>query len=504
MSWQRAILLIVAGAASALSLPPIGFWWVWGATLWFPLNGVIQARSMVHAGCVGLCFGFGYFVAAYHWIGFAFLVDADAYLWMMPFAVGGLSLFMALYWAIAMGLAWRVTVLPGFMTVPATLATAEWLRGHLFTGFPWAAPGLASDGMGAVLQLASVVGMPGLTLLVLIWAALPFALWQSRGESRTAIVFAVWLLALPAAFLWGGQRLSQPVAEVNAGPMVRLVQPNVSQDEKWRGDNAAPMFSGLLTLSASASETPPALVIWPEASVPFLLDEEPEALALIASVIGPTQTLLAGSLRRESGAPGEEPYYTSVLAIDGDGRVFDRYDKWRLVPGGEYLPLEWLLAPLGFRKVVNLPESLSAGAGPRSIEIPGFGQAGILICYEAIFPHDLVVKPRPRFIVSVTNDGWFGQSVGPYQHLAQVRMRAVEQGLPIARAANTGISAMIDSNGRFTARTELGTRAGINAVLPAALPPTIYGRMGDWMMVLVLAAWIFSGVLARCPVTHPA
>ena len=339
---------------------------------------------------------------------------------------------------------------------------------------------------------------------LLFWAALPFALWQSRGESRTAIVFVAWLLLLPLSFLWGGQRLSQSVANEKAGPVVRLVQPNVSQDEKWRGDNAEAMLSGLLMLSVSSSEKQPALVIWPEASVPFLLDEEPEALSRIAEVIGPAQTLLAGSLRRGPSAAGAEPYYTSVLAIDGDGRVGGRYDKWRLVPGGEYLPLEWLLTPLGFRKVANLPESLSAGPGPRSLDLPGLGLAGMLICYEAIFPHELVATPRPQFIVNVTNDGWFGQSVGPYQHLAQVRLRAVEQGLPIARAANTGISAMIDPLGRFTARTELGTRAGINAVLPAALPPTIYAQVGDWMMVLVLAAWIFSGVLARRPVTHPA
>jgi apolipoprotein N-acyltransferase len=487
------ILHLLCGVLLALALPPLALLWlgVVGLIGLQFLNADLHRLSPASVFLRGLGFGLGYFGFALHWIGFAFLVDADAYLWMMPFAVGGLALFMALFWAVAFLFAARLIRfgLVAWVALPSTLGTAEFLRGYLFTGFPWAAPGLVADGMGPVLQVASVIGMPGLSVMVLLWGMAIAAVLQKR-------LLAILVLAtLPAVFFWGQWRLT--TAETTAsGPLIRLVQPNISQSDKWRDENTAEIFADLLELSSQKTAEVPKVVIWPESAVSFLLDENAEALSRIADVLEHGQVLLAGSLRRSETTVGGENYFTSIHMIDDQGVVQESYDKWRLVPGGEYLPFAWALEPLGFRKVVDLPESFTPGEGPRSIDVPGVGLAGMLICYEAIFPHDLVdAKNRPRWIVNVTNDGWFGKSVGPYQHLAQVRMRAVEQGLPIARAANTGISALIDPWGRITASADLETRGMVDVRLPAALEPTVFARWG-----LLIFCAIFMLALA-CIVT---
>jgi apolipoprotein N-acyltransferase len=438
----------------------------------------------------------GYFVFALHWIGFAFLVDAKDYLWMMPFAVGGLAAAMAVYWGLGFVLVeallhrgWQ-----RWLVWPCVIAVMEALRGVLFTGFPWAAPGLIADGLGAVLQLASLVGMQGLTLLVLLWGMLPGLLFLSWRQKQVPVILpALVLLSGLAAWGWGEVRLANHPLDNASGPVIRLVQPNIAQDDKWQNSNGRAILDQLLALSVEA-ESPlgkPQIIIWPESAVPFLLDEEPTALAAIAANLTGDQKLLTGTLRRDV-IDGDERYYTSILGIDRTGAVFSRYDKWRLVPGGEYLPLSWLLEPLGFRKVVALPESFTPGVGPQVVDVPGVGPAAMLVCYEAIFPDHIVpVNKRPRWIVNVTNDGWFGRSIGPYQHLAQVRMRAVEQGLPVARAANTGVSAMIDPLGRITASTSLLQRGKIDARLPSALEPTLYSRAGIVPACLLLLFCLF-------------
>ena len=478
----------LCGLALALALPPHAFLWSAAAglvCLLFLNRDFSHLRPLQLFGR-GVAFGLGYFCFALHWIGYAFFVDADAFLWMMPFAVGGLSLFMALYWGVAFVAAGQLSKygLPTWLALPFTLGVVEWLRGYLFTGFPWAAPGLIADGMGSVLQMASVVGMPGLTVLILLWGMSLGAVLQRRPLAILVLV------TLPAVLIWGHWRLSSVTPEISQGPTIRLAQPNISQNDKWRSENSERIFEDLLTMSASASLEKPSVVIWPESAVSFLLDESEVALSRIADVLEPQQTLLAGSLRRSLDASKHQNYFTSIHMIDDQGRVQQSYDKWRLVPGGEYLPFAWALEPLGFRKVVDLPESFTAGIGPRSIDVPGVGLAGMLICYEAIFPHRLVdEQQRPRWIVNVTNDGWFGLSVGPHQHLAQVRMRAVEKGLPIARAANTGISAVIDPWGRYLGKTELETVAVLDARLPPAIAAPFFARWG------VMPFWIFAGIV---------
>jgi apolipoprotein N-acyltransferase len=475
------LLVFAAGAVFSLALPPIGWWPVIFVSL--PLVLAVWRKSpatLRAAASIGFCFGFGYFVSAFHWIGFAFLVDAETYLWMMPFAVGGLAAFMAFYWALAFAASHLLKLrgIPVIASLPLAIAVAEVARGYFFTGFPWAAPGLMADGMGGVLQLARLMGMPGLTYWVILWGLLPYLLWRSKPFfSPRNILPGLFLLLLPAGWLWGNWRLSVLHHDAVPGVSLLVVQPNVSQDDKWRSDNAAVMFHQLIAMSSGADATH---IVWPESAVPFLIDESTEGLARIAGALQPGQTLITGAIRREKGTtPESDRFFTSILEINEEGGVEETYDKWRLVPGGEFLPLAWLLEPLGFRKVVNLPESFTAGSGPASFDLGRAGRAGLLVCYEAIFPDRLLEdERRPQWLINVTNDGWFGHSVGPYQHLAQARMRAVEQNLPVVRAANTGISAIIDGAGRYVARSELGVETALTGFLPQAGAKTLFGALG--------------------------
>lgn len=493
--WKRLGLAAVLGSVAALSMPPLDWWPLLFVTipLFLALLEGLPKASYAAAFGLGWAMGFGYFAVAFHWIGYAFLVDAETYLWMMPFMVGGLAAGMAVYWGLAAVavnlLGWRgLSLVLGFAAV---LAVMENLRGRLFTGFPWAAPGLAIDGMGALAQGASFLGMTGFTLLLVLWAGLPLALLR---RDRPAVA-AVLLLLLPALYGYGAWRLPQAATELVPGVALRIVQPNISQEDKWRSDNMRTIFDKYLSMSAAASSIHPqgiasiTHVIWPESAVPFLIDQSEVAKRELAKLLAGKSSLITGAIRRDDGnigPDGEAAVHNSIITFDGMANVVTRYDKWRLVPGGEFLPFEWLLEPLGFRRVVTVPGSFVAGPGPMSLAVPGLPLAGMLVCYEAIFPHDLVdSKQRPGWLLNVTNDGWFGASTGPYQHLAQARLRAIEQGLPLVRAANTGISVVYDPYGRVLQALPLGVEGVIDSGLPVALALTVYGRMGDYVLLLL-------------------
>jgi apolipoprotein N-acyltransferase len=492
--WRRAFAALVAGLMAALAMPPLDLWPVLFAAVpvvLLLLEG-LAPRAAGSAFLTGWLFGLGYFIAALHWIGAAFFVDAARYLWMMPFAVGGLAAAVAVYWGLAAAavnlFGWRgLRLVAGFA---AMLAGAEWLRGRLFSGFPWAAPGLAVDGMGAVAQTASLIGMTGLTLAIVLWAGLPLVLVGRRHRITAIGLLMLW----PLAWGYGQFRLASASDGDVEDVRLRLVQPNIGQDEKWREANARTIFDTLLALSRQ--ETAPGVggpthVIWPESAVPFLIDESPVAKAELRRLLDGKTVLMTGAIRRDltrlEPADGF-PVHNSIITFDGAAEVAARYDKWRLVPGGEFLPFAWALEPMGFRRVVTVPGNFTAGPGPVTLAIPRAPPATMLVCYEAIFPHDLVDSGnRPGWIVNVTNDGWFGRSTGPWQHVAQARLRAIEQGLPVVRVANTGISAVIDPYGRIRASLTLGERGILDAGLPEALPPTLYGRFGDASLALVFS-----------------
>jgi apolipoprotein N-acyltransferase len=489
LSTQKFVLVFLLGAASGLAMPSFDLWFLLIGSI--PLFLIVLQKS-AQPFWTGWCFGFGYFLVALHWIAYAFFVDADAYFWMMPFAVGGLCAAAAVYWGAA-AFAAQFLKRKGvhvWLAFPATLGFAELLRGILLTGFPWAVPGLAIDGMGGVAQGASLIGMNGMTFLVLLWAAAPCAYLQ--GAKKTSVVI---LLTLPLLWLWGNWRVAQNPTQFVEGVGIRLVQPNISQSDKWRGDNARKIYDQLLSLSSDPSNIKVTHIIWPESAVPFLLDESQQGLAELQPILQGGKILITGGVRRSA---DHTKYYTGVQVYDETATKIGQHDKSHLVPGGEYLPLAWLLEPLGFRKVVNVPESFTEGQGPKAIAIPHTGFAILQVCYEAIFPWlSHLPNTRPDWIINVTNDGWFGDSVGPYQHLAQLRLRAIEQGLPVARAANTGISAIIDPFGIYIEKTNLGVLDTRDSRLPRSTQPTVYVMAGEFLPVALGLALLLWGWKSR-------
>jgi apolipoprotein N-acyltransferase len=421
---------------------------------------------------------------------------------------------MALYWGAAVALAalfWPRGI-RRILFLASLLALSEWLRGRLFTGFPWNALGYAAEAFDGLSQIAAYIGIWGLTFLVILWASLPALLADSDLSRSGKLAAQCLMLSAFALWLTGTLRLDTAETRVTPGISMRIVQPSISQSDKWRTENAANIFDDLINLSIepiagrSAGAISSTHIVWPESSVPFLIDENPEALAAIGQALPDSAVLLMGSLRRAASdnRPKHEAHvYNSLLAIDGLGRIRAVYDKWHLVPYGEYLPLANWLEPLGLRRIVTVPGNFDRGLGTRTLAVsntPGFSP---LICYEAIFPLAVAeTGRRPEWLLNITNDGWFGLTSGPYQHLAQARFRSIEEGLPLIRAANTGISAVIDAYGRVLDYLPLAKRGTIDTRLPAAIPPPPYARFGDlafFLMLTLSAATVLFPSRARRP-----
>jgi apolipoprotein N-acyltransferase len=517
--WRRRLAALVAGVGSVLALAPFFFWpilWVTLPALVWLLDGAIvhaepagrwYRRPVVAAAAVGWWFGFGYFLAGLFWIGEAFLVEGGRFALLMPLAVLAMPAGLALFYAGATALAsaaWR----PGGARVLAlalALSAMEWLRGHVFSGFPWNVLGYALTYPAALMQSAAVFGIYGLTLFAVLIFALPPVLWSDAADQFTRrLALAVAVLPLLVAAVAGHARLAAAPTTV-AGVKIRVVQPSIPQREKWRRENQQRIFlehldlsrrdpSGKLDSLAGVTH-----VVWPEAAMPFLPLDVPEALAAITELLPDDTVLISGALRAEP-APPESPrirYFYNSLLVFGRAGLLTSYDKIRLVPFGEFLPLQRMLEAIGLRALTNTFGSFELGTTPRPLlPIPGLPLALPLICYEAIFPAAIVQgAQRPGVMVNVTNDGWFGNTTGPRQHLHQARVRAVEEGIPLIRAANNGISAAFDPYGRVLGRIEMDVRGVMDVALPAALTPPPYARFGD---AIFLTVWLLAmGILGR-------
>ncbi|BCP55874.1 apolipoprotein N-acyltransferase [Kaistia sp. 32K] len=511
--WSRLATAFGAGALSALALPPLGWFpvlwltlpvFVWlldGATS--PPGASLLARA--RPGFVtGWSFGFGYFVGGLWWIGAAFLVDAAEFAWLMPLAVLALPAGLALFWGAGAAVA-RLYWPPGWRRVvllAVWLSLAEYLRGHLLTGFPWNAFGYTLMPVPLMMQVASLVGVWGVTLLAFLVFAAPVLLFGRDGGERTADRWAfVVLAALFVADLgYGAWRLASADATMVPGVRLRLVQPMIAQDEKWASGRDDEILGRYLSLSAKGMQDgqPPPFthLIWPETAFPFLLAEKPNALATIGALLPEGTTLITGAARAEAvlGEEVEPRVFNSLQVIDSAGVIRDSYDKVHLVPFGEYLPFEGLFRRIGLRQMVALPGGFDAGSRAATIAVPGAPAFGPLICYEIIFPGAAIdPQNRPGWLVNVTNDAWFGDTPGPWQHLHQATIRAVEEGLPVARAANSGISAVINPYGNLIADLGIGSFGVLDAPLPSALPATIYSTYRDHLyFALIILAWVVS------------
>lgn len=492
--WQRRAIALAAGAFCALALPPFYLWPILFLSLpvliWL-LDGLYEVRgnsgklSFKAAFGTGWWFGLGYFMASLWWISAAFLVDGERFAWMIPFALVGMGAGLGLFTGLAVAIATRFWSDKSSRIMPFALAlsAAEILRGHILTGFPWNAIGYAISDNIYLLQSASVFGIYGLNLLVLFICAAPAVLADERGTRSRRPVLFVASLCLGAMFCFGIWRIEVAEKPELTNTDIRIIQPAIPQDQKWLPQNRDWVFNSYLSLTSSALGSQARLdaerlVIWPESSLPFLLQQTPEAFVAISSALNGTGNLAVGAIRQEI-SEGAPRYFNSIYLMNGQGVIQDAYDKVHLVPFGEYLPFEDLLSGIGLRKLVDAPGAFTAGHSRRLMTLPSGLSLLPLICYEAIFPGMAASEDgRPDFLLNVTNDAWFGDTPGPYQHLAQARMRAVEQGLPLVRAANTGVSALIDPHGVTLGQLPLMNRGVLDLPLTSSEDLTIFVQFG--------------------------
>ena len=517
--WRRRAIAFIAGAAGALALPPFSIFVLIAVPLTVAVWLIDGAQdrgsrrpfvaSLRAAFGAGWWMGFGYFLAGLWWVGSALLVEADKFAWALPLAVVALPAALAVFPGVGFALA-RLLWSPGPWRIFALafgLGVAEWARGLLFTGFPWNDLGMALGVNLALAQTASLVGLHGLTFLTIVIFAAPATLWRvsdSRFDPAPTIVAALALI-LMAAF--GELRLMAPASGTAPGVKLRLIQPNVGQDEASFGpENKQAILRRYLDLSERATSPDRSGIrdithlIWPESAFPFILSRDPQALSEIVDFLGSGATLITGAARREDG-DGPPRYFNSIEIVSRDGLSAQRYDKQHLVPFGEYVPFASLLQRAQITQMVEIPGGFEPGSGRRILHIPGLPDAMPLICYEAIFPIELgdllSGAGRPGWLLNVTDDAWFGLTPGPYQHFAQARLRAIELGLPLVRDANTGISAVLDGFGREIAVAPLGAEGVVDAELPAALAPTLQSRLGSVGATLIGLAFLAAALRGR-------
>jgi apolipoprotein N-acyltransferase len=497
------------GLLSALALPPVHA--VPVLLLAFPglLALAAAARTSRGAALLGFAWGWGHHLAGVYWVTHAILTDVETWWWLVPLAAPALAIPLALF-AVPPVLAARALPAgwPRVLGFAGAWVWSEMARGVLFTGFPWNLIGSVWAFAALPAQGAALVGVHGLSLATVLLACLPLL-----GRVRP---LAGGALAVAAAAALGAWRLSEPPPPSPATPAssirLVLVQGNVAQQVKWREDQRLAIFRRYLDMTAeavarAAADAPGRTVVavWPETASPLLLAQDPDARRLIAEALPPGGVLLAGTVRGEWGEDRVlREIFNSLVALDADGAVAALADKFHLVPFGEYMPLAGLIP---IRMVVGGMD-FSAGPGPTTLSVPGLPPFGALICYEVIFPGAVVPSPRPAWLLNITNDAWFGFSSGPWQHLAAARMRAAEEGLPLVRAAQTGVSAVFDAHGRRLALLPLGTTGTLDADLPSALPPTPFSRFGLLIPMMLsglclLASLVGSRLASRRVVPKP-
>ncbi len=529
---KLAFIAFLAGALSVLAMAPFFLWPIlfvtFPALIWTldavclregeaeePL--VTFRKRLRSAAIIGWAFGFGFFLASIYWIGYAFYVDAERYAALMPLAVASLPAGLALFYAAASTLAaamWQ----RGYARLAAfafAFFCADAARGYLLTGFPWNLFGEALAANTPHMQLAAYIGVYGLTLAALFIFAAPAALIAAPQArySRLWSPLAISVVALAGSYAFGVARIPE-TAGLADGVRVRIVQPNIAQREKWKPENRQWIFDRVLNLTKSGTggEDVSAFthVIWPESSVPFHFGFNrdiylSQARDILAAVIPSHTTFILGAERAEGLITVEKRYtfdavYNSLFVLGEGAQISTIYDKIHLVPFGEYVPFREVMATLGLHAFSHRLSGFEPGQKqPAPIRTPKAPDFLPLICYEIIFPGRVAnLRERPGWLVNVTNDAWFGDSTGPYQHLHQVRIRAVEEGLPVMRSANTGISAVIDPFGRVLAQLGLGETGVIDHGLPKAIPATFYEktRLPAFIFLLLFPLELYLIVVA--------
>lgn len=495
--WRR---LLVAGGCGLLAAAAFAPLWLlpllvpaFTGLCWL-LDGVARGRT---AFAVGWAFGAGHFFGGLYWVGIAMTVDFARFWWFMPVAVGGLAFGLALFIGGATWIAWRAAASGAarLLFLCAAWLVMEWLRSWVLTGFPWNQLGTVWAFAALPMQAASLVGVWGLSLATLLAAAAP-ALLGTAGAGRREALLTLglsWLL-LALLLLYGALRLAgapAPGEAVVPGVTLRLVQPSVEQSAKWEASLRTRHVQQLIDLTQGPGYERVTHVVWPETAVPYDLSHDAGLRSVLAQFVPPDGLLIAGAPRYEQG----EGAWNALYAIDAAGDVVAVYDKTHLVPFGEYVPFREILGALAIPVTQG---SFEAGPGLVSLPLPGLPSAAPLICYEIIFSGEVIAasEVRPGFLLNLTNDAWFGRSSGPFQHFAQARLRAVEEGLPLVRAANNGVSAIVDAYGRVLGALPLDAVGALDGPLPKSLnTTTLYADMGDLILVPLSIVPAILGVL---------
>ena len=488
--WRRRGAAVLLGAFGALAFAPVHA----VPAMLVSLVGVfwlIQGSSTRKAAFgIAWFWGFGQFAAGNFWIANSFLLDAAKFGWMIPPVIGGLAAFLALYPALVGAVLWKKDDLgaPRILAFAALFTIGEWLRGHVLTGYPWNLMAYVWDGVTPMMQSAALWGSWGLGFVTVLIFTLP-AVFGRTPQKRDLIALGGGVALLAVLFAGGAVRLSGATSEHVPGVNLRIVQANISQAEKLQGGFGLQHIEKQVALTRNtpgfANTTH---VVWSESAANFFLDREPNLRQFIATAAPPGGALLTGTLRGTPSTGTVTEVWNSAVVIDSGGNVLAHADKAHLVPLGEYVPLRDYFPFIN--KLTPGSLNFSAAPGPQTIAVPGAPAVGPLICYEVIFPGAVTAEERPQWLANVTNDGWFGISPGPYQHFTASRFRAVEEGLPLIRAANTGVSGIIDSYGRIESLSPLGTEAVIDGLLPVALPSTPFARWGLWPIVILVTIGI--------------
>lgn len=490
----RALALFALGGVCGWLQGPLNAWWAtffaFPALLYF-LEGT-QGWAAFRRGWL---FAFSYFVFGLYWISVALFVDIQQFWWALPLAITGLPLVLALFVGVAIVLTERFgrDALGRVLLFSIFWVGAEWLRGHVFTGFPWLLLGGMWVDVDAVRPLAALGGAYGLSFWAVLVATLPYVLWRGAGRAEKGWAGGLLAFLIILAFGWSAVYTRLPVTD-RGQLAVRVVQPNIPQTMKMNPAFRADMVGKALALSKTGTGQPQA-IIWPESALPFLLEQSPDIRKAVGTALPEGALLITGTTRRTDSPTGEPlAFHNSLSVLDGAGALLATYDKAHLVPFGEYIPFrEWL----PFDPIAGGID-FAPGPGPRTLRVGTLPSFSPLICYESIFPESaLDLNDLPDFLVVVTNDGWYGLSHGPYQHLDIARIRAVETGLPVVRAANTGISAVIDASGAVLAHLPLGEEGALDYTLQVAHRVAPAKKYGDMFVFLACIAMFGLNTLRR-------
>lgn len=484
LSWgkKRYLIALLAGLFANLALPPFDFFaalfvsfpvlvWLIDGASGRPDKGVI-ARG-IPSFITGWFFGFGYFVGGLWWLANAVLQSEEQVYWAIPFALFGLPALLAIFYGFAAAFArlfWREG-LGRIFALSASFGLFEFLRGYLFTGFPWNTIGYSAMPVPLAMQSSQVIGIYGMSILAVFVASVPALLTAKKGF-KPGLILAILFVSGHLGF--GFYTLNFDNYDPGANPtneIVRIVQPSIDQNEKWDDEKRAEIFSTYLELSSQApleNSERPSLIVWPETAIPYILTKTPPALSQIADMLKIGQTLLTGAVRLEEGAGDQaDAYYNTIYAINDDGQIVGSADKVHLVPFGEYLPFESLARSIGLAPLAEAFGGFSSARRQKILTLSSGLKLLPLICYEAIFPQYSDNRElNADALINVTNDAWYGATPGPYQHLRQAQLRAVESGLPLIRAGNNGISVVTDPYGQVIYGMKLDHVGFIDVEIP--------------------------------------